>query len=87
MSDIWSGTNKNGPDLLKFCLVCLAGPAINDNTEFIIYMNIKLSETASVFGLFQFLNTRHLYVFDWIIYLEHTTNITTPFFDSSACRR
>ena len=33
MSDIWSGTNEKLLDLLKFCLVCLAGPAVNINTE------------------------------------------------------
>ena len=32
MSDIRSDTKKKLPDLPKFCLVCLAGPAVNDNT-------------------------------------------------------
>ena len=31
MSDIQSGTMKKLSDLPKFCLVCLAGPAVNDN--------------------------------------------------------
>ena len=38
MSDKRSGTNENLPDLL-FCLVCLAGPALIDNTVFIIFNN------------------------------------------------
>ena len=33
MSDIRSGTNEKLPDLPKFCLVCLAGPAVNDNVH------------------------------------------------------
>ena len=36
MSDIRSGTKekkKKLPDLPKFCLVCLAGPAVNDNVH------------------------------------------------------
>ena len=32
MSDIWSGTNEKLPDLPMFCLVCLVGPALNNNT-------------------------------------------------------
>ena len=32
MSDIRSGTMKKLLDLPKFCLVCLAGPAVNGNT-------------------------------------------------------
>ena len=37
MSDKRTGTNEKVPDLPEFCLVCLAGLAVNDNTE--IYRN------------------------------------------------
>ena len=34
---VWSGILKKLPDLPKFCPVCLAGPALNDNTAFIFF--------------------------------------------------
>ena len=44
MSDIGSGTNEKLPDLPKFCLVCPAGRALNNNTVIAFLSTLILIE-------------------------------------------